>query len=200
VDRYFKAQARDEPGRGKAWLANAAAALRTKDGRAWILSEPERSALLRTTITPTVLKGSEKTNIIPQEASVELDIRLLPDEDTVAFRRTLERLIADPKIRIEAIGDMAPVYSAPLDTEMFRALERVAGRMLPGVPVATPVGAGATDRPYWAAAGITAYGIDPFLVEMEESRYSVHGNDERLSVENLEFGLRYHVDAIQEMQ
>jgi acetylornithine deacetylase/succinyl-diaminopimelate desuccinylase-like protein len=200
VDRYFKAQARDEPGRGKAWLANAAAALRTKEGRAWILSEPERSALLRTTITPTVLRGSEKTNIIPQEASVELDIRLLPDEDTVAFRRTLERLIADPKIRIEAIGDMAPVYSAPLDTEMFRALERVAGRMLPGVPVATPVGAGATDRPYWAAAGITAYGIDPFLVEMEESRYSVHGNDERLSVENLEFGLRYHVDAIQEMQ
>jgi acetylornithine deacetylase/succinyl-diaminopimelate desuccinylase-like protein len=99
VDRFFKAQARDETGAGKAWLSNAAAALATKEGRAWILSQPERNALLRSTITPTVLQGSEKTNIIPQEASVELDIRLLPDEDTVAFRKTLERLIADPGIR-----------------------------------------------------------------------------------------------------
>ena len=199
VDRFFKAQARDQTGPGKAWLSNAAAALETKEGRAWILSEPERNALLRTTITPTVLQGSEKTNIIPQEASVELDIRLLPDEDTVAFRRTLERLIADPRIRIEAIGDMAPPYSAPLDTEMFRALERVASRMLPGVPVATPVSAGASDRPYWAAAGPIAYGIDPYLVELEELRYSVHGNNERVSLENIEFGLKYYVEVILEM-
>ena len=199
VDRFFKAQARDQTGEAKAWLSNAAAALKTRRGRAWLLGEPERNALLRATITPTVLRGSEKTNIIPQEASVELDIRLLPDEDTVAFRRTLERLIADPKIEIEAIGDMAPPYSAPLDTEMFRALERVAGRMLPGVPVATPMSAGATDRPYWAVAGPICYGIDPYLVELEESRYSVHGNDERLSVENIEFGLRFYVEVVMEM-
>jgi acetylornithine deacetylase/succinyl-diaminopimelate desuccinylase-like protein len=199
VDRFFKAQARDQTGEAQAWLSNAAAALKTRRGRAWLLGEPERNALLRATITPTVLQGSEKTNIIPQEASVELDIRLLPDEDTVAFRRTLERLVADPKIEIEAIGDMAPPYSAPLDTEMFRALERVAGRMLPGVPVATTMSAGATDRPYWAAAGPICYGIDPYLVGLEESRYSVHGNDERLSVENIEFGLRFYVEAVMEI-
>ncbi len=200
VDRFFKAQARDETGPGKAWLSNAAAALKSKEGRAWLLGEPERNALLRTTITPTVLQGSEKTNIIPQEASVELDIRLLPDEDTVAFRRTLEKLIADPAIRIEAIGDMAPAFSAPLDTDMFRALERVAARMLPGVPVATTLTPGATDRPYWAVAGPTAYGIDPYLIELEENRLSVHGNNERLSMENIEFGLRYYVGVILEMQ
>ncbi|MBA3892758.1 MAG: M20/M25/M40 family metallo-hydrolase [Gemmatimonadales bacterium] len=199
VDRFFKAQARDATGQERIWLSDAAAALETRRGRAWLLSEPERNALLRTTITPTVLKGSDKTNIIPQEASVELDIRLLPDEDTVAFRRTLERLIADPKIRLEPIGDVAPPYSAPLDTEMFRALERVAGRMLPGVPVATPISAGASDRPYWANAGPICYGIDPYLVELEESRYSVHGNDERLSLKNIEFGLRLYVETVMEM-
>ncbi len=199
ADRFFKAQAADQTGPAKAWLSDAAAALKTKRGRAWLLSEPERNALLRNTITPTVLAGSEKTNIIPQEASAELDIRLLPDEDTLAFRRTLERLIADPKIELESIGDMAPPYSAPLDTEMFRALERVAGRMLPGVPVATPMSAGATDRPYWAAAGPICYGIDPYLVELEESRYSVHGKDERLSLENIEFGLKFYVETLIEM-
>jgi acetylornithine deacetylase/succinyl-diaminopimelate desuccinylase-like protein len=199
VDRFFKAQARDQTGQAKIWLSDAAAALKTKRGRAWLLGEPERNALLRATITPTVLQGSEKTNIIPQEASVELDIRLLPDEDTVAFRKTLERLIADPRVEIEAIGDMAPPYSAPLDTEMFRAIERVAGRLLPGVPIATPMSAGATDRPYWAVAGPICYGLDPYLVELEESRYSIHGNDERLSLENIEFGLKFYVETVLEM-
>ncbi len=199
VDRFFKAQAHDQTGQAKIWLSNAAAALKTRRGRAWLLSEPERNALLRNTITPTVLRGSEKTNIIPQEASVELDIRLLPDQDTVAFRRTLERIIADTAIKLESIGDMAPPYSAPLDTEMFKALEQVAGRMLPGVPVATPMSAGATDRPYWSEGGPICYGIDPYLVELKESRYSVHGNDERLSMENIEYGLRLYVATLLEM-
>jgi acetylornithine deacetylase/succinyl-diaminopimelate desuccinylase-like protein len=200
VDRFFKAQSRDQVGEGRAWLADAAAALKTRRGRAWLLSEPERNALLRNTITPTVLTGSEKTNIIPQEASAELDIRLMPDQDTTEFRRALERVIGDSTIRLEAIGDMAPRYDAPLDTEMFTALERVARRLLPGVPIATPVSAGASDRPYWAAAGPICYGIDPYLVELEESRYSVHGNDERLSLENIEFGLRLYVETLIEMQ
>ena len=200
VERFFQAQSRDQTGDARAWLADPAAALRSRRGRAWLLSEPERNALLRNTITPTVLRGSDKTNIIPQEASAELDIRLLPDQDTVAFRRELERVIGDSTIRLEPIGDMAPRYDAPLDTEMFRAIERVAGRLLPGVPVATPISAGASDRPYWAAAGPICYGIDPYLVELDESRHSVHGNDERLSLENIEFGLRLYVETLVEMQ
>src|SRR5262245_17745240 len=69
VERYFKSMARDETGRQQAWLADPAAALRSRDGRAWLLSDPRRNALLRNTITPTVLTGSTKTNVIPQTAS-----------------------------------------------------------------------------------------------------------------------------------
>ena len=200
VDRFFKAQSRDQTGQARAWLADAASALESPRGREWLLGEPERNALLRNTVTPTVLTGSEKTNIIPQEASAELDIRLLPDQDTTEFRRELERVIGDSTIRLEPIGDMAPRYDAPLDTEMFRALERVAGRLLPNVPIATPISAGATDRPYWAAAGPIPYGIDPWLVELSEGRTQAHGNDERLSLQNIEFGLRLYVETLIEMQ
>jgi acetylornithine deacetylase/succinyl-diaminopimelate desuccinylase-like protein len=200
VDRFFKAQSRYETGERRAWLANASRALRTSRGRAWLLGEPERNALLRNTVTPTVLAGSDKTNSIPQQASAELDIRLLPDQDTTVFRRELERVIADTGLTLESIGDMAPRYDAPLDTPLFQAIERVAGRLLPGVPVATPVSAGASDRPYYAAAGLICYGIDPWLVELEESRRSVHGNNERLSLANMEFGLKLYSGIIQEMQ
>ncbi|HEX3235465.1 MAG TPA: M20/M25/M40 family metallo-hydrolase [Gemmatimonadales bacterium] len=199
VDRFFKAQARYETGERRRWLADAGAALATRRGRAWLLSSPERNALLRSTVTPTVLAGSNRTNIIPEEASAEIDIRLLPDEDTTAFRRELLRVLADPKLTVTTIGDVGPRFDAPLDTPLFHAIERVAGRMLPRVPVATPISAGASDRPYYAAAGITCYGLDPWLVELEEDRLEVHGNDERLSLKNIEFGLRLYTGILQEM-
>jgi acetylornithine deacetylase/succinyl-diaminopimelate desuccinylase-like protein len=200
VDRYLKAQAEAETGERRRWLADAAKALKTTRGRAWLLSEPERNALLRNTISPTVLVGSNKTNTIPPEASAELDIRLLPDQDTLAFRRELLRVIGDTGVTLTMIGDMAPRFSAPLDTEMSRAIQRTAGRLLPGVPFATTTSTGATDRPYYAGAGLICYGVDPYLVDIEEVRRGVHGNDERVPIEQLEFGLRLYSGVLEEMQ
>jgi acetylornithine deacetylase/succinyl-diaminopimelate desuccinylase-like protein len=200
VDRFFKAQANAETGPHRRWLQDAAAALRSRQGRAWLLSEPERNALLRNTISPTVLVGSNKTNTIPAEASAELDIRLLPDEDTLTFRRALLRVIADTSVTLSLIGDIPRRFSAPLDTELARAIERTASRLVPGVPFATAVGTGASDRPYYATAGIICYGIDPYLVELDEGRREVHGNDERISLENIEFGLRLHLGILEEMR
>lgn len=200
VDRYFKAQAKAETGEHRRWLADAAGALKSSEGRAWLVSDPERNALLRNTISPTVLTGSNKTNVIPPQASAELDIRLLPDQDTLAFRRQLLRVIGDTGVTLTTIGDMAPRFSAPLDTEMSRAIERTAARLLPGVPFTTTVSTGATDRPYYAGAGLICYGVDPFLVDIEDARRGVHGNDERVSIENLGFGLRLYAGVLEEMQ
>ncbi len=198
VERFFIAMAKDQTGVGRRWLADPRAALKAPAGRAWLLSEPERNALLRNTISPTVLNGSNKTNTIPERASADLDIRLLPDQDPVAFRRELIRVIGDSLIRLEEIAPITPRYDAPLDTELFKAIERVAGELLPGVPVATPVSPGASDRPTYAQAGIICYGLDPYLVPIEESRYEVHGNDERLSIPNVGWGVRFYTRLLQE--
>ena len=56
----------------------------------------------------------------------------------------------------------------------------------------------AVDR-FFKAQARDQKGVDPWLVELEESRYSVHGNDERLSVESIDFGLRFYVGAVMEM-
>ena len=200
VDRFFKAMAPQERGEHRRWLADGAAALKTARGRAWLLSEPERNALLRNTISETVLTGANKTNIIPQEASAELDIRLLPDEDTLAFRRQLERVIGDSAVTLTTIAEVPPRFDAPLDTELFRAIERVTHELLPGVPLATTISAGASDRPYYAGAGIVCYGLDPYLVDLADNRRGVHGNDERLSVENVGWGVRFYVDVLRGVQ
>lgn len=200
VARELKAQAATEPGEGRRWLADPAAALRSPRGRAWLLADRNRAALLRNTVSPTVLVGSNKTNTIPPVASVELDIRLLPGQDTLAFLRELRRVIDDPGAELASIGDTPPEFNAKLDTPLMHAIEQVAGRMVPGAPISTQVGAGATDRPYYAVLGITCYGIDPYLVPIAEQRTGVHGNDERISVANLGFGVRFYTELLQTLK
>jgi len=200
VDRFLKAQATLETGEQRAWLANAAAALETPRGRAYILGDPYRNAILRNTIAPTVLTGSKQTNIIPPEASAELDVRLLPDEDTAAFRLELARVIDDSSVTIEALPGVMPSYSANIDTPLVRAVEEEIHELLPGVLVTTPLAAGATDRPTYSHLGIQAYGLEPYIVEDSEEVRGVHGIDERLSIANIEFGLRLITGVIQRIQ
>lgn len=200
VERFFKETATTETGQRRTWMSNPRAALATTRGRAWLLSDPLRAARLRTTISPTVLSGSNKTNTIPPEASAELDIRLLPDEDTAAFRRALLAVIDDPRVQLQAVAGVPPRFDAPLDTELYRAIERTSRALLPGVPVPPVTSVGATDRPTYAQLGIVCYGLNPYLVERAEEERGVHGNDERLSVANVEFGLRFYDRLLRELR
>jgi acetylornithine deacetylase/succinyl-diaminopimelate desuccinylase-like protein len=200
VERFFKAQGATETGEARRWLSDPQAALKSPVGRKWLLKEPERNALVRNTISPTVLSGSNKTNTIPQFASAELDIRLLPDEDPEAFKRELRRVIGDTSVKLEEIAPLPPRFDAPLGTDMFKAIERVSATMLPGVPVATTVTAGATDRPTYAKAGLIPYGLDPYLIPIEDNRLGVHGNDERISVKNIGWGVEFYLRLLHEVQ
>ena len=59
---------------------------------------------------------------------------------------------------------------------------------------------GATDRPVYRKLGIVTYGVDPFKVERADSQKGVHGNDERVSVENVGFGVRFFYDVLRYVQ
>ena len=64
----------------------------------------------------------------------------------------------------------------------------------------TPMLTGATDRPSYQKVGIKTYGLDPFKVERADAQRGVHGNNERLSLENVGFGVRYVYDILRYAQ
>jgi len=57
--------------------------------------------LLRDTIAVTMMGGSEQTNVIPPEAWANLDVRLLPGEDPVAFLESIRKVVNDPNVTVE---------------------------------------------------------------------------------------------------
>lgn len=91
AEQYFRAIAPMYDGEQRRWLEDVGASLADERARTWLLSDPSRDAYLRNTVQPTVLRASEKTNVIPAEASAELDIRLLPGTDTAAFMASLRQ-------------------------------------------------------------------------------------------------------------
>jgi len=200
VAKFFRDISRDYPQPQRAWLADVTRALNNPRARAWILSDITWNAYLRNTISLTVLNGSNKTNVIPAEATAQIDIRLLPDQDTTTMLATLRRIVADTAVHFRTILDPKTPLESPIETDLFRAIERASRERDPGALVTTPMLTGATDRPTYRKLGITTYGFDPFKVERSDNQRGVHGNNERLSVENVHFGVRYLYDVLRYAQ
>jgi acetylornithine deacetylase/succinyl-diaminopimelate desuccinylase-like protein len=191
AERYFKDLATREPDpRQRRWLAEPAAALRDTAGVRYFASNLYYDAILRNTVSITVLKGSDKTNIIPPEASAELDVRLLPGERPADFVAELRRIVADSLVDITPLRPERQATISPLDGPMMHAVRDAVGAMDPGALITTPMLAGYTDSYYYRAVGIGAYGVSPFRLTEEDAR-TVHGNDERVTVENLRFGVEF---------
>ncbi len=161
---------------------------RDPEFRARFVANPHWNALVRDTHTLTVLRGSARTNVVPAEAVAHLDARLLPGGSCQEWRALVRGVIADPGVELEpllAFGSRA----SPVDSPLFRAIERVAAQTEPGALVVPRMTAGFTDAHYFRELGITAYGFVPRWLEPGESR-RVHGPNERISIENLERGTR----------
>jgi acetylornithine deacetylase/succinyl-diaminopimelate desuccinylase-like protein len=200
VDKYFRDISRGYPAEQRAWLADVKKGLENPKARAWILNDVYWNAILRNTISLTGLQGSNKTNVIPAEATADIDIRLLPDTDPAEFLKTPQRIVGDTAVHFTGLLAPKPPLENPIDTDLFRAIERASRERDPNALVTTPMLTAATDRPTYRRLGIVTYGFDPFKVEASDIQTGMHGNNERLSVANVGFGLKYTYDVLRYVQ
>lgn len=200
VDRFFRDIAHLYPEPRRSWLSNVAVALNDAQARQWILNDLWWNAYLRNTISLTGLAGSNKTNVIPGVATADIDIRLLPDQDSVAFLETLKSVVGDTAVHFTTLLPPKTPLESPINTDLFHAIERAAHDREPSVFVTTPMETGATDRPTYRKLGITTYGFSPFLIPRPEIQRGMHGNDERLSVDNVGYGVHFFYDILRYAQ
>jgi acetylornithine deacetylase/succinyl-diaminopimelate desuccinylase-like protein len=143
------------------------------------------NSMLRTSIVPTIIKGGFRSNVIPAEAEATLDVRALPDENIDALITELKRIIADPAVDVVRTGRGSRPASppSPLDTEMFKALEKAQKTLFADAVTIPMMLTGATDSAELRAKGVQAYGLGSMMSDDDRSR--IHGNDERISIEGL---------------
>ena len=156
-------------------------------------------ALLRDTVSPTVIHAGVKYNVIPGEAVVEVDCRLLPGTTEEQMRATvLERI--GPALAAACDVDLvihAPPVDAPASGELWDAMVATLVDHDPdGIPVPFMVPF-ATDAKHTLALEIPTYGFSPLRFD-EGQRFQerFHGVDERVSIESLRWGLPVLYDVV----
>ena len=122
-----------------------------------------------------------------------IDCRLLPDQDPQAFLDEMQQVLGD-EVEVEVIMGFTPAVSTT-DTELYRTLEAVVQEGFPGADFVPQVQGGFTDSHFFRDLGIVSYGFEPTAVPQADWS-GVHGNDERVTVENVRRGTRLMVEIV----
>lgn len=151
--------------------------------------------LLHNTVSPTVLRASEKFNVIPSEVSVGLDGRLLPGYTPDDMLAELGGMVG-PEVEFEVIRyDPGP---ADPDMGLFETLANILRQADPqGVPLPYVLSA-ITDARFFSKLGIQTYGFLPMqLPESFNFSQTIHAADERIPVDAVQFGSQAIFHALQ---
>ena len=196
VQRMFLELATSAPPEDRAGFLSLRTSLRADSAFSRrFLSRPTYNALVRNTVSITVLEGSTSTNVVPGVARARLDVRLLPGERCEDFVRAIEEIVADPSVSVETLLSF-PSRSSASSTTLFNAIESVALERDPRAIVVPRMIGGFTDAHWFRELGIVSYGFVPRWLGPGDAR-GVHGANERISIENLTQGVETSVEILQ---
>jgi acetylornithine deacetylase/succinyl-diaminopimelate desuccinylase-like protein len=195
VAEYFARRAAVLPSEEAAGLDDLAGSLGDPAFRARFLASAHHAAMVRTTFAVNMLRASEKRNVIPPEASADIDCRMLAGDDPDEIVAWVQEAIADTQIDVEITGQRKQPNLSPPDTELYKALADAIHRRAPDAVVVPEVLVAFTDNWVFRRCGLHAYGFSPLVLDMDEVA-RVHGNDERVSLENIRAGVRTYTELL----
>lgn len=159
------------------------------------------NAIRQTTVSLTSFRSGvgdpPKANVIPSLATATLDTRLLPGMNAEAFLTEVKSRLGD-EIDVEVIHPASESVVTPHDTAMFRALSGAITRHHPDatvVPTIIPFG---TDSRMFRLRGAQCYGLLPLVLSTALAT-SIHGDAERIPVDQFETGIRIYYESLIEV-
>ena len=151
--------------------------------------DPELDAMLRTSISPTILQAGIKINVIPNVAQAQIDVRRLPNETREEVIARFRAIVNDPAVEIApAPGqEMPPTEPSSMTTALYQSMTRVFARSVQRAVIVPYMSRGATDGAFLRQKGMAVYGVPIFARAANEDR--LHGNDERISLQSFDAGV-----------
>jgi carboxypeptidase PM20D1 len=157
--------------------------------------DPTTNAAIRTTVAPTMLRGSPKDNVLPSRASATVNFRLLPGDSVAAVVERVRRVIRDDRVEIEIRQAIEPSPTSDATSRNFQLLGRTIRQVAPDVRVSPYLLLGATDVRHFAALSPDLYGFSPVRGDAD-ALTRAHGTDERIAIADVELMVRFYVQLI----
>jgi acetylornithine deacetylase/succinyl-diaminopimelate desuccinylase-like protein len=152
-------------------------------------ANPNRAARLRTTCVATEISGGHAENALPQRARASIQCRMFPSDTEAGVKAQLEKVIADPQIRLTVIAPATPAPDSPPDPILFGRIAKVVQAEWPGVDIVPIMDLGASDSIFTRAAGIPSYALAAIWSDLDDNR--AHGRDERIGQSDFYQGVEF---------
>ncbi len=158
---------------------------------------PQAAALLRTTVAPTMQTGSDGCNVLPQEATLTLNLRYIPHQGMRESNEAIERLAKKYDLSVKVID--AYDYCEPVDThsEAFKLVEKTIGEVFPDLPVIPYVMTGGTDARHYQKICGACIRFSPVVYGPAQMK-GMHGLNEYLDTYSLPGAVDYYKALIGE--
>ncbi|HEV3227883.1 MAG TPA: M20/M25/M40 family metallo-hydrolase [Solirubrobacteraceae bacterium] len=166
--------------------------VRAKDPLQAALLEP----MLGVTLAPTRIRASEKINVIPSRAELEVDCRVPPGLGEAEARRRIQEVLGEDGYRLEFLEKVVG-NSSPIETELMDHIRAWVAEHDPEATCVPTMLPGFTDSRTFRAAfpECVAYGFFPHrYMGLYEAAPLVHSANERIDVRDLGFATRFFAD------
>ncbi len=147
-------------------------------------------AQTHTTLSPNVVHGGQKTNIVPDTVDIEVDIRTVPGTEPDDVRSLLRDVLGDLADDVE-VSDLqsSPPTSSPFGpgNPLWSALAEHTRAVYPGAAMVPGLVVGGTDARFYRERGATAYGAGLYSPDIDFATFGsrFHGHNERIDVASL---------------
>jgi acetylornithine deacetylase/succinyl-diaminopimelate desuccinylase-like protein len=152
-------------------------------------------AIVRNTVSPTMLRAGSQINVIPSAAEASLDGRILPGWTPETFREELLAVFGEDA-EIDFLEPSEPLEADP-SGPMLETIKAVLAERAPNAAVVPVMLSGATDAKHTARLGTRVYGFAPGLVTGPGEWNRIHGHDERIAVDSLRWGARTLFEVVE---
>jgi len=147
---------------------------------------------LKMTLTPTIIHGGIKENVIPSECETVFDCRILPGQKSAQTIELIKGLLGEvdtEKLVFERLQTQEPSESTA-ETPLYNTITTVLREFEPNCGVTPMLTTGGTDSRFFRKKGSICYGFHPLYPEIAAGKIIKleHGIDERISIRNLIFG------------
>lgn len=157
--------------------------------------DPKTAAIVRTTSVMTMAQGSKAPNVLPQEAKVNINCRLVPGDSVEQVLNRIKERVGS-KISVEAKQSTEPTTISPSNHPSFMVIKKAVEKVYPNFVTTVPyLMVAATDSRVYHGLAEGVYRINPF-----ESAYAdlhtVHADDERLSLDSYYKGIEFFKEIL----
>lgn len=158
----------------------------------------ELNAILRTTVAVTRMQGSKAFNVLPQKATLGLNLRLLGNDTIASATEYLQQVIGNDAIDVAVVSGMEASPFSSTDCEGWGLLTQTIRESWPEILVSPYLMMACSDSRHYCEISDKVYRFSGMRMSKEE-RAMIHGSDERIPVETLLKTVEFYIRLLKKL-